>query len=168
MRYSLATQSKPWIDSMSRDANARRLFVMVVDDNRNNADSLAEMLRLKGHNARVAYSGAQALVIVRVWRPDVAILDVDMDGVRGVELASGIRKTVAGPIMLVAVTGAKPNGEVAPMSARAFDHVFLKPMDKDDLLRLLGESCVRVDSLTAGAKVAREWIEQHGDMRLRK
>ena len=81
---------------MSRDANARRLFVLVVDDNRNNADSLTEMLRLKGHNARVAYSGAQALVIVRVWRPDVAILDVDMDGARGVELASGIRKTVAG------------------------------------------------------------------------
>ena len=69
MRYSLAPQSKPWIDSMGRDANARR----------------------------VAYSGAQALVIVRVWRPDVAILDDDMDGVRGVELASGIRKTVPGP-----------------------------------------------------------------------
>ena len=39
--------------------------------------------------------------------------------------------------MLVAVTGARPNGKVAPMSARGFDHVFLKPMDKDDLLRLL-------------------------------
>ena len=153
---------------MSRDVNARRLFVLIVDDNRNNADTLAELLRLKGHNARVAYSGAQALVIVRVWRPDVAILDVDKGGVRGVELARGMRKTVAGPIMLVAVSEVGANDEVAWMNARAFDHVFLKPMDKDDLLRLLGESCVRVDSLTAGAKVAREWIEQHGDMRLRK
>jgi CheY-like chemotaxis protein len=121
---------------MSRDVNARRLFVLIVDDNRNNADTLAELLRLRGHNARVAYSGAQALIIVRVWRPDVAILDVDMGGVRGVELARGMRKT-AGPIMLVAVSEVGANDEVAWMNARAFDHVFLKPMDKDELLELL-------------------------------
>jgi CheY-like chemotaxis protein len=137
MRHSPAPQSKGWIDSMSRDANARRLDVLVVDDNRDNADTLAELLPLKGHNARVACGGEQALVIVRVWRPDVAILNVDMDGVSGVELATQMRNEIAGPIMLVAVSGVGANGDVARMSDRAFDHVFLKPMDQDELLGLL-------------------------------
>jgi len=122
---------------MTSDANARRLTVLVVDDNRHAADMLAEMLRLKGHNARVAYGGEQALVIVRVWRPDVAILDVDMDGISGVELATRMRDEVAGPIMLVAVSEVGANGEVARMNAGGFDHVFLKPMDEDELLVLL-------------------------------
>jgi CheY-like chemotaxis protein len=138
------------MDPVIHDANARRLSVLVVDDNRHAADTLAEMLRLKGHNARVAYAGEQALVIVRIWRPDVAILDVDMDGIRGVELATRVRKEVAGPIMLVAVTGAGANGEVAQMNASGFDHVFLKPMDKDELLALL-------DARVSGRPSASNW-----------
>src|SRR5262249_29759539 len=137
MRHALAPHPSQRMDPMNRDANARRLSVLVVDDNRHAADTLAEMLRLKGHNVRVAYGGEQALVIVRVWRPDVAIVDVDIDGVSGVELATRMRNEIAGPIMIVAVTRVGANGEVARMNARAFDHVFLKPMDKDELVGLL-------------------------------
>jgi len=122
---------------MATDANARRFSVLVVSDNRKAADTLAVLLRRKGHSARVAYGGEQALEFVRDWRPDVAILDLDMDGVSGVELATRMRNGVAGPIMLVAVTRVGANGEVAPMNASGFDHVFLKPADLNELLGLL-------------------------------
>jgi CheY-like chemotaxis protein len=85
----------------------------------------------------VASGGEQALVIVRIWRPDVPILDLDVDGVSGVELATRMRHEVAGPITLVGVTRVGANGDVAPMNASAFDHVFLKPADLTDLMGLL-------------------------------
>src|SRR5262249_52497569 len=87
--------------------------------------------------ARVAYSGPQALVIVRVWRPDVAVVDVALDGVSGAELAKRIRNEVKAPIMLVAVTEVGANDEVARITAGAFDHRFLRPVDPDELLARL-------------------------------
>jgi DNA-binding response OmpR family regulator len=131
---------------MTRDAYARRLLVLVVDDNRHAADSFAEMLRLKGHNARVAYSGVLALVIVRVWRPDFVILDVDMDGVSGVELATRMRNEVAGPKMLLPVIWVGANDEFIRVNAGAFDHQLLKPVDRDKLLGLLEAHACRPSS----------------------
>jgi DNA-binding response OmpR family regulator len=122
---------------MASDVSARHLSVLVVDDNRHAADSLVEMLRLNGHNARVAYSGVQALVIVRGWRPDVANLDVDMDGVSGVELATRMRNEVARPKMLLPVTWVRANDEFVRVNAGAFDHRLQKPVDRDELLGLL-------------------------------
>ena len=122
---------------MTRDAYARRLFVLVLDDNRHAADSLGETLRLKGHHVRVAYSGVQALVIVRVWRPDVAILDVEVDGVSGVSLATRMRNEVAGPKMLLPVTWVRANDEFVRVNVGAFDHGRLKPVDRNELLGLL-------------------------------
>src|SRR5262245_3633907 len=137
MRHALAPHPSQRMACVTRDAYARRLFVLVVDDYRHAADSLAEVLRLNGHNARVAYSSAQALVIVRVWRPDVAILDVDMDGVSGVELATRMRNEVARPTMLLPVTWVRANDEFVRVNAGPFDHRLLKPVDRDELLGLL-------------------------------
>lgn len=125
---------------MTRDAAARRVSVLIVDEKRHSADMLADLLRLKGHNARVAYSGPQALVIVRVWRPDVAVVDVALDGVSGAELAKRIRNEIKAPIMLVAVTEVGANDEVTRINAGAFEHRLLRPVDPDELLALL-EAC---------------------------
>src|SRR5262245_28383491 len=137
MRHSLAPLPTYRFASMAADAAARRLSVLVVDDNRHTADTLAERLRVKGHNARVAYGREQALVIVRVWRPDVAILDVAADGVSGVELAKRLRNESADPIMLVALTWLGASDEIVRRGAGAFDHRFVKPLNPDELLGLL-------------------------------
>ena len=131
---------------MTRDAYARRLFVLVLDDNRHAADSLGETLRLKGHNARVAYSSAQALVIVRLWRPDIAILDTDMDGVSGVQLATRMRNEIAVPKMLLPVTWVGANDEYVRVNVGAFDHGRLKPVDRNELLGLLEAHACRRSS----------------------
>jgi DNA-binding response OmpR family regulator len=108
-----------------------------VDDNRDAADTLALFLRLHGHDARAAYGGGQALAIVRDWQPDAAIVDVVMNGVGGIELASRLRRDATRPTVIVALTGVGTNDELVPVRAGTFDSVLLKPMDPDEVLRVL-------------------------------
>jgi DNA-binding response OmpR family regulator len=122
---------------MAADAAARRRRALVVSDNRRAADKLAGLLRLKGYTARVANGGTLAMVIIRAWPPDVAILDVATDVVSGVELAKRVRNEVGGPIMLVAVAAAGASDELARVNASVFGHCFLKPVNQDELLGLL-------------------------------
>ncbi len=68
---------------MSTETGAMPARVLVVDDNRDAADSLAMLLGIWGHLASVAYGGASALAKARDWRFDVAILDVGLPGIHG-------------------------------------------------------------------------------------
>jgi CheY-like chemotaxis protein len=128
---------------MTPYSHGRRLSVLVVDDYRDAADTLSVLLRLNGHETRVAYRGADALAIVRDWQPDVAILDVVMDGLSGVELAARIRREATRPVLFVALTGVGTNGEIAEVKAGSFDYVLLKPAAPNDLLGLLDARACR-------------------------
>ena len=125
------------IDPMATCADARRYSVLIVDDHRDSADILALLLRLHGHEARVAYNGEQALTAVRDWQPEAAVLDVVMSGLDGIELAARMRQEAARPMLLVALTGLGRDEDLAAVKAGAFDHVFLKPVEHDELLGLL-------------------------------
>jgi CheY-like chemotaxis protein len=130
---------------MSTSPNGCRLSVLVVDDHRDAADTLALFLRLHGHDARAAYGGEQALAFVRDWQPDAAIVDVVMNGVGGIELASRLRRDATRPTVIVALTGVGTNDELVPVRAGAFDSVLLKPVDPDDLLRVLNAHAAAVN-----------------------
>ena len=69
-----------------RKSDLARFRVLVVDDHHDAGDSLATLLRLLGHQVRVAYDGASALEAARVFRPQVALLDIGMPGMDGIEL----------------------------------------------------------------------------------
>ena len=64
---------------------------LVVDDNRDAADSLAMLLRLQGAEVRVAYDGPSALDAARASRPDIVLLDIGMPGMDGFEIAAQLR-----------------------------------------------------------------------------
>ena len=92
--------------------------VLVVDDIRDVADSFGELLTLFGHDVRVAYSAADALAEIQERVPDVALLDVSMPVVDGLQLARQIRHRWGTGIRLVAHT-AYPRANVAPKLAEA-------------------------------------------------
>jgi CheY-like chemotaxis protein len=121
---------------------ARR--VLVVDDNVDAADMLAELLKLDGHDVRTATSGPAALETVADFAPHVALLDIGLPGMNGYELARRLREQshLAG-ITLVAVTGWGQREDRQQSQEAGFDHHLIKPVDPDDVRRLVAGAADR-------------------------
>ena len=112
--------------------------LLVVDDNQDAADSLAMLLRLQGHEVRVAYSGLAALEMTKTYTPDVVFLDIGMPGMDGYEVARrmrqqpGLEKTV-----LAALTGWGQQEDRRRTAEAGFDHHLVKPPEPQILDSLL-------------------------------
>jgi signal transduction histidine kinase len=118
--------------------------VLVVDDNRDSAESLAQLLRLLGHEIWQAYSGRDAVATACSRRPDLVLLDIGMPDLSGYEVARQIRAepSLAGTT-LVALTGYGSEEDRRRSRAAGFDCHLVKPIDFEDLERILaapGES----------------------------
>lgn len=82
------------------------LRVLVVDDNRDAADSLGDLLRLCGAEVQVCYDGETALELTSTFSFDAAVLDIHMPGMDGCELAKRLRSSIATRrVLLIALTG---------------------------------------------------------------
>ena len=122
----------------------RAFRVLVVDDNRDAADSLALLLQLWGHLPVVAYDGPSALEAARASPPDLVLLDIGLPGMNGFELASRLRGQPGGDdLLLVAITGYGQASDVRRAREVGFDHHFVKPIDPDVLLGLLASAAPR-------------------------
>jgi CheY-like chemotaxis protein len=111
--------------------------VLVADDNRDAADSLVVLLDWLGYEAIACYDGAQAVQLVRTYRPDLVILDINMPVLDGYEAAKTIRRVEGDRVLLAAITGA-PRWETPAKAAEVgFDAFFGKPMDGRDIEALL-------------------------------
>ena len=122
----------------SRAAQSARLRVLVVDDNRDAADSLTLLLGLAGHEARTAYSGLEALALARELDPDVILLDLGMPGMDGYEVARELRRDAATKdATLVALTGWGQDEDRKRSAEAGFDHHLTKPVAFDVVQRVL-------------------------------
>jgi PAS domain S-box-containing protein len=118
------------------DIQERR--VLVVDDNRDEADTLSMLLRISGAEARVEYDGASALATANAWRPSVVLLDLGMPRMDGFEVARRLRADASlEGIKLIALTGWGQDHDRLRTRAGGFDHHLIKPVDIDLLHSLL-------------------------------
>jgi CheY-like chemotaxis protein len=109
------------------DASQR---VLVVDDNRDAAESLGMLLEMEHCKVSVAFDGLQALEALETFRPDIALLDIGMPGMDGYELARRIRATARGrKVVLVALTGWSQADDKKRASDAGFDEHLTKPVD---------------------------------------
>ena len=115
-----------------------RLRVLVVDDNRDAADTLAQLLTVCGAEAEVRYDGRTALEAVGAFAPDACILDLTMPGMGGCELAERI-KNLGPPPLMVALTALGDDNARERTSLSGFDLHLVKPVDPAKLLNLLGK-----------------------------
>ena len=112
--------------------------LLVVDDNKDAADSLAMLLRLQGHEVRVAHSGLQALEITKGYAPDVVFLDIGMPRMDGYEVARRIRQqTGLGTVVLAALTGWGQQEDRRRTAEAGFDHHLVKPPEPEAVARVL-------------------------------
>lgn len=122
----------------------RKLRILVVDDHRDTADSLAWVLHNMGHEARAAYDAASALRAFEELSPSVVFQDVLLPGTGGVEIAREIRKRSATQgAVLVAMTGADNAAGLGDAEREAFDHLILKPVGLKELNEMLGKAALR-------------------------
>jgi len=131
-------------------SSAGRLRVLVVDDHRDTADSLAWVLHNIGHEARAAYDGASAIRAFEELSPHVIFQDLWLPGTSGVEIAGEIRKRSASRrALLVAMTGAVNAGALRAAEREAFDHLIVKPVGLNQLHQILGKACSRLGGMGA-------------------
>jgi two-component system, sensor histidine kinase len=117
-----------------------RIKVVVADDNRDAADSLAMLLEMNGHEVRVGHAGEEALDIARRMLPHAMILDIGMPDLNGYEVARRARAEAWGAeVLLIAVTGWGQKEDKDRAAAAGFDHHMTKPVDPDVIERLLQE-----------------------------
>jgi len=108
--------------------------VLVVDDNQDAADSLAELLGALGYAASVAYDPAQAIAAATASMPQVAILDIGLPGMDGFELAGCLRALPQGPgLTLIALSGYGQEGDKSRSRAAGFAAHLVKPVNLGDL-----------------------------------
>jgi CheY-like chemotaxis protein len=108
--------------------------ILVVDDNRDAANLLAETLRFGGFEVATAFDGAEALKTLQSFRADVAILDIGLPTMNGLELARQLRQVDATrSIRLVALTGYGQKGDFTASSAAGFDVHLVKPVTAETL-----------------------------------
>jgi CheY-like chemotaxis protein/two-component sensor histidine kinase len=112
--------------------------ILVVDDNRDAADSLGMMLRMMGHDVRTAYDGLEAVQAAAAFRPDLVLLDIGLPRMNGYEAARHLREQPwARSMALIALTGWGQEEDRRRALDAGCDHHLTKPVDPAALEKLL-------------------------------
>jgi len=138
IRLPLAAAPHPVAPPPSRDARGETGGrVLVVDDNRDAADTLAQVLERRGFEVAACYDGPEALARSRDFLPDVAFIDLDMPGMSGFELARHLRDgSRERPLRLVALTGLGARRDIEETRAAGFEAHLTKPARVEEVIQL--------------------------------
>ena len=121
------------------------LRLLIVDDNRDSADSLALLLESQGFAVCVAYDGLQAIDAALSFRPDVLIVDLVMPALDGFQVAKKLRaKPEFATAVFVALSGCADQPHFDEASKAEFDEYIVKPPNIKLLLAILSEASERV------------------------
>ncbi len=114
------------------------LRILVVEDGKNAADILAMFFELEGHQASVAYDGAQAVHLAESLRPHLILMDIGMPRMNGLEAARRIRSTAGGsdPV-IVALSGKDQEEDKRQCREAGIDAHLAKPVAPDELRALI-------------------------------
>ena len=118
--------------------NAERLSILVVEDNADAAESLKRLLRLHGHEVRVADNGVDGVAEAKRCHPDAVVCDIGLPGMDGYAVATALRgDPETARARLIAVTGYGRAEDRARALSSGFDDHITKPADPEVLLRKL-------------------------------
>lgn len=117
--------------------------ILIVDDDHDSVEMLSVLLGAEGHEVHAVHDGLHALPAVRRLAPDAVLLDIDLPGRDGFEVARKLRSLGSDRrMLLVATTGWSRNEDRETAAVCGFDHFLAKPLDLDLLLEVLAHADV--------------------------
>jgi CheY-like chemotaxis protein len=126
----------PLAENMPETSEARR--VLVVDDNPDHRELLAELLRNRGYEVIAASDASEALRLISEQKPHACVIDIGLPGMDGYELARKLREIPeTRESKLIAVTGYGTRADARAFEEAGFDHYFPKPPNIEELYRAL-------------------------------
>jgi PAS domain S-box-containing protein len=126
--------------------------ILVIDDNRDAAETLAKLLRLIGHEVRTAHDGLLGLATARSYCPEVVLLDIGLPGMDGLEVARRLRSEPGmKDALLVAISGYGQEADLLRSLEAGFNHHLVKPVNFDALQTILTRGNGRGDRRTSHA-----------------
>lgn len=125
-------------------ATAQAFEILVVDDNRDSASSLAMLLTIRGHRVKTAHDGPEALRLLSHYRPRLILLDLGLPGMSGYEVAHRIREsTELRDTTLAALTGWGQAEDRRRTREAGFDHHLVKPAEPSEIDRIVADLAAR-------------------------
>lgn len=112
--------------------------ILIIDDHRAGADSLAKLLTVLGHDARAAYDGLRGLQLAMAWNPDVIFLDLLMPDLDGFDVVAKLRaRPETKDALIVALTGVGAPEMMTAATEAGFDKFMEKPATADSLIKVI-------------------------------
>ena len=140
---SLAAASKPEAEPEPTLARTRRRLLL-VEDNRDSAATLASLLEIAGHEVRVIHDGRHALPISLDYRPQAVVMDIGVPGLNGYEVARQFRASLElARIPLIALTGYGDDSARQEARDAGFDHYLVKPVEPSSLMTIIDQLGIR-------------------------
>ena len=133
-----AADARRAADADASSAPSVRRRVMIVDDNRDSANTVSALLEAWGHDVRTAYDGSSAILLASHFRPDAVLLDVGLPGMNGYDVAKELRHGAgSNSVTLVAFTGYGQDEDRRRALEAGFDHHLVKPVDPGVLRQII-------------------------------
>jgi CheY-like chemotaxis protein len=121
-------------------AENQQLDVLVVDDNKDSADSMTLLAEMLGHTSRATYDGPGALEEFERRTPQVVLLDLSMPGMTGFDVIHRMRALCGERVIIAAMTGLGSDEDIARTQAAGFDAHLVKPVDLPELEGVLARA----------------------------
>ncbi|HXF16719.1 MAG TPA: response regulator, partial [Burkholderiales bacterium] len=135
---------QPALDTKPPESANAAHRILVVDDNRDSAESLAILLRLAGNDLQLAYDGVEAVEKAAVQNPDIIVLDIGLPKMNGYDACRAIRAQPGGKDITIIAASGWAREEDRRMSKEAgFDAHLIKPVDHATLMKLVTDAAAR-------------------------
>ena len=129
-------------------SDTARLRVLIVEDNVDSAETLAELIEIWGHEVRIVHHGAAAMAVAAEFLPEVVLLDIGLPGISGYEVAGMLRQQPdLEETLLVALTGYGQEDDRRKAMSAGFDLHLTKPVNPDQLQRILAQTAPATSNL---------------------
>lgn len=121
--------------------------ILIVDDNRDSAESMALLLKMSGHEVWTAYDGEKAVAVAEEERPAVILLDIGLPGLNGYQACRAMRGAGLTDCLVIAMTGYGQEEDRRLSQEAGFDAHLIKPVNPKTLMQLLAERAPASQSL---------------------